>query len=305
MQEDEIRLLYSNFVFELEFPKEIIVRKFPTFIFRSVLGKELRKNSCILRNEVCETCPVNSVCLYSKIFITPSIEQESIKGNKKPHPFAIYVDLQEGRKTRYCQLHLLLIGESYQYLPYLYNALTKAGEGGIFRERIKFKIKDVLFKGESIKPGEDAIKTLSPFLWQFNSDYENKTRKIQKIHLITPVKIQRNKKLVRNLTYEELIKSGLRRLKLLTLFYGEGADVFINTDLFLSSIEKEERNLIPVSLKYRSFRQKKTISMAGVKGLIEIKKEFSPAELSILKGMEIFGVGKATSFGFGKIRIEE
>lgn len=279
------------------------MKKFPTFIFRSVLGKELHRQSCILLKQDCLQCPVNNFCVYSKIFFSPVVSNEAFKGNKKPHPFTIFVDLPVREKVKECKLKILLIGNDYNYLPFLYMALIKAGEKGIFRERIKFFIKDVLFEGKKINPNEQIFEKYPPLLWEINSDINCKNRESKKIDLLTPVKIQRNKKLVRNLTYKELIKNGMRRLKLLTLFYGEGEDFFINLDFLTDSISKEERELSVVSLRYRSFRQKKTIPMSGVRGFIEVEKQFSPMEESLLTGMEIFGVGKATSFGFGRIKI--
>ena len=282
------------------------MHKFPVFIFRSVIGKELYKLSCILRTQKCETCPVNKHCIYAKIFTTPVSSNETFKGNKKPHPFTLSVDLPLNQNVESAVLKIRMIGETYKLFPYLFFAVKQAGEKGIFRDRIKFQIENVYGNYKKLFIEKDRLDLeLTPYNWELNLSKTPAQPKKIKILFKTPAKITRDKKLVRNLDYEEFIKNGLRRLKLLSFFYGENPDVYIDLKEFLNMDFREKALINTRSYRYFSFRQNKAVNMKGFVGEIEVEKEFLPVELSLLKGIETFGIGKATSFGFGHTRIVE
>ncbi len=300
-----MELKYTSLTFKLFFEDALTFKKFPTFIFRSVLGKELYKLSCVLRTRKCEDCPLNKMCVYSQIFTTPVTSGETFRGDKKPHPFTINAKIPVNEEVSSGKLQMLLVGESKTLFPYLFAALKEAGERGIFRERIKFKVGEVFANGEKITVDGDKLNlNFNSQMWKLSGNEGVQKEKRMKISFLSPVKIERKKRLIDELNYRELILNGLRRLKLLSHFYGSGSDEYIDLKKILDTEIFEEKNLSITSLRYYSFRQKRFISMRGFVGEIKLEKNMTESELSLLKGMEIFGVGKATSFGFGKIKVE-
>ncbi len=144
------------------------------------------------------------------------------------------------------------------------------------------------------------IKTNS---WELNKEGEIRDKTIE-LKLETPLKIERKKKIITNPDYREIILNGIRRLKLITHFYGENNSEYIDLSEIVDVPMEEKRDFEPITLNYYSFRQRKRVKMMGISGKMVVKKKVTPLEKSLLKGFEIIGLGKATSFGFGKVSID-
>ena len=299
-----ISIKFLPLTFLVEFEREIHIRGFLTFAFRSILGRSLKKIFCIQRQKVCSECVLNKRCGYSVIFESP-LEKENplLPGiNKKPHPYTIFFSSKRGEIVKSGNLHITLIGdEAISFTPYIYFALKNAGENGIFKERIRFKIKDVKIPERSIFISENKIDTnFTPLEFDLKSS-ENQHIKHLKIELLTPLRLKIDKKLKKDLTYHDLLKGAINRLNLLSAFYGnKGFNLNFKGD---GKIFFERYELSGKSHFYYSSRQGQKLILSGVTGVMEVKKEFSEREFSILKGAETFGIGKSTSFGFGRIKI--
>ncbi len=264
----------------------------------------MKKIFCIQRQKICSECVLNKKCGYSVIFESPlEKENELLPGiNKKPHPYTIFFVSKKGEVLKNGTLNITLIGDdAISFTPYIYFALKNAGENGIFKDRIRFKIFDVKIPGRSIFISENKIDTdFKPLSFDLKNS-RNTQSKLLKIELLTPLRLKIDKRLKKNLTYKGLLKGAINRLNLLSAFYGdEKFDLSFKDG---GRILSEKYEIFGESHLYYSSRQGQKLILSGVTGFMEIKKEFSEREISILKGGEIFGIGKSTSFGFGRIKI--
>lgn len=302
-----MEIFFKKFILKLDFEKEVYFGIYPPFIYRSVLGKELKKLSCIKTKQNCTDCDLKFQCIYSKIFETPiSKENEVIKNrNFATHPFLLSTNKNIYDKAKNIELNLTLIGYALDYLPYIYFALKKGGEKGIFKNRVKFKIASMTADNkELIKDEENISQEFKKNIWVFNTSEETKLEHLI-ISLVSPLRMKINGKYQSRFNYKEFLNTGYRRLDILSKLYGineiDNKDK-INIDKICIPKKNEFTNLAWHDLERYSARQKTALKMGGVIGQMDIEGDFSLSELSILKGIENFHIGKNTSFGLGKIK---
>ena len=154
-----MELSSSEFKFSLTLGRRIVFESFPPFIFRSVLGMELKRIACIFKKKRCENCDLKFQCAYSKIFESPLHKNsEILKGrNYASHPFVLSTDITMKKKVEKLTLSIKLIGDAIEYISYLYYALKEAGERVIFKARFPFKISNVTCNGNSRLSSEDKL----------------------------------------------------------------------------------------------------------------------------------------------------
>lgn len=300
-------LLYNRFKFYLKFDKEVFSQSFPSFIIRSVLGNELKQFACILKRKQCEFCPLKFSCAYSYVFETPIKKDTTFLAgrDKGMHPFTIYTDRDVKQSFDTLELTLTLIGKGIEYFPYIFYALLKAGEKGLFRERMPYKIDKIESVDDNIVvyDGKDeALNLIEPKKYQFNDalscDFNGKLS----LHFLSPIRIKVNGQYTDKLTYKDILINAARRLSVLESMYGSGEEVKFS--LKNMSEKKSLDSFRWVDYQRFSARQSSEMKLGGVKGEIEVEGEFASTELSILEGIEIFGLGKNTSFGFGKVKVK-
>ncbi len=218
------RINYAKINVILKFEHSITIKKPLFFTFRSILGKELKRISCIFKNRLCEECSINTTCPYSFYFESPQFEM----GNKKPHPFTLYPDIEINKEIESAKLSITLIGnKAIENLPYLYFSLLKAGERGVFRDRIKFTIKDVKKENSSILISKDRLNMDFKYdSWELIEDKENLEKRRLKIKFLTPVRIKKDGKILINSDYLTILKAIFRRVKFYQSFMEKNQLIF-------------------------------------------------------------------------------
>ncbi|MCA1933740.1 MAG: CRISPR-associated protein Cas6, partial [Calditerrivibrio sp.] len=178
---------YNNFDFELEFEEEVFTDKYPAFVLRSILGNELKKFSCILKNKNCEECPLKFQCAYSFVFETPiKKENEVLMGrDKATHPFTIHSMVDINKNIKYLNFSLSLFGRGIEYFPYIYYSFMRAAENGMFRQRIPYKINRIMSDNFVVNDGGSEVLNLPERkLWTLDREIQTSKKKI-KIDLLT------------------------------------------------------------------------------------------------------------------------
>jgi len=300
-------LKYIKIDITIKFDKEIEFYIYPTFIFRSVLGKELKRLVCLFKGRKCPECPIKYTCAYSYVFETP-IEKNNqfLKGrDRASHPFVLSSDTVLGAKTDHLNLYLTLFGKGIDYFPYIYYSLLQAGKKGIFKERIKFTLNSAEIDGASIIDNENNI----------NMDFERKEWFLQKsgqaknikllITFLSPLRLKYQGSYGTDFSFDDFLVAAKRRCDVLCGLYGK-IDKEDMVDNFLKISHRIiKRNIKWMDLNYYSARQKSRLKMGGVSGSILVEGNFSTEELSFLEAGELFHVGKNPGFGLGKIKVEE
>lgn len=290
-------LPYKKIKLKLKGEDKFIFKKFPGFILRSALGRSLYKTYCIQRNKVCKECIIKETCTYSFLFesnVSYRFEVPAFS-HTPPHPMFIS-DFSVEEDTIF--LELTFIGEkAISYIPYTIASFQRMKYYGLGKTRIKFN--------------EQVIEEIEDKWIYENTPLFKRKRKNITIFLKTPLSIFTEGKILYDFEPFIFFKSILRRVYLLTLYYGDfkEKDKLLFNDYYKQlkedwdryNIEIKKKNIKKRRYKYYSSRQEKEIIYKGIIGEIKLKGEFDNRLFSLLKAGELFNTGKLISFSFGKI----
>lgn len=306
---------------------------------RGILGRAMFDTVCInphIKN--CTNCPDTQSCSYAYVFKSHLVSvnrpvpfQDGNKPMDKihtlppikteaPHPFVLSrISPEQGsiKKESCIEIEYTLIGTAIQYLYTFMQTLLHfpdypfANRGKIQMD----KIEEIHYDQQDTyslllyQDGEWKNTSVQPYRLQaeqyiLDPDLTYNT----KITFLTPVRIQHQGKITSQLSYSILLKSLIRRVQMLDLFYGAGdyepvakhlLDILEKSTL----LPKTRTALHPVQVNRYSHRQNKHIHQPGMLGWIAFKKV--PAMfIPLLKLGEIIQVGKGTSFGLGRYRLD-
>jgi CRISPR-associated endoribonuclease Cas6 len=271
------------------------------------MGNELRKFACILKTKECEECPLKFQCAYSYIFETP-IEKnnELLSGrNKASHPFILNSKEDINREFNELNFNLTLFGRGIDYFPYIFYAFLKAGEKGVFKRRYLYVISKVESDGVLVNDGSnDYLEIPNRKFWEIDMNTERKTSGKVILTFLTPFRLKKQGRYNSKLRYIDVLQAIASRVRLLCGLYGGSEDINLLKIIDSLSEKKEYSSLIWKEYSRFSARQKAGMKLGGVVGQMEVAGDFTEFEFSLLQFAEIFGVGKNTGMGFGKVRME-
>ncbi len=282
--------------------------------FRGVFGHSLRRVACALRDERCPTCLVRATCTYQRLFETQVAPEQGPKPgvDRAPHPYVLVPPLGEEREAgpgRELACTLLLMGPARGTLPYLVYTFQEVGRRGLTRERRPLALRRV----EAL--AEDGWRTV------YAEGWESLTGTLVEapapvpparldgrvaVRLVTPFRLKRNGRLVDELSADDLLVALARRWGDLARYYGGGIDPEPGVRAILGlrgRVRFGRSELRWLDWTRYSNRQRSRMQLGGVVGRVEIEGDV--AELvPWLAWAERFHLGKATSFGLGRVEIE-
>jgi hypothetical protein len=115
-------MLFGRYEFTSKLETDAQLPYYKGSTFRGVFGRALKKVVCALKQQECETCLLNSKCVYALVFETPVAGKSTdSRMVAPPHPFVIEPPLTI--KTHFpagsgFNFSLLLMGDANNYLPY-------------------------------------------------------------------------------------------------------------------------------------------------------------------------------------------
>ncbi|MCX7786413.1 MAG: CRISPR system precrRNA processing endoribonuclease RAMP protein Cas6 [Spirochaetes bacterium] len=317
-----MRLQYRRLEHQIHFLKPIVFPTLPSFLFRSILGNQLKRLTCIFRGRPCRDCGLQYTCAYSWIFETPlETKPEILEGRDRgSHPFLIATETIPRQETQTLTLTLTVIGKAIEYYPYLFYALKKAGEIGVLKDRVPFEIQDVRCEGKSILTGPDSIHpTWGVQQWSLHSNQTNPSledtipKEVSiRVRLETPLRLRINGKYTSTFTAEQFFASLYRRAVILCSLYGDTSlptqslnakDPIQTPPILCDGVRIVSSDLRWSDLIYFSSRQRKVLKMGGVVGEFVLKGHIRLIEQSLLRFGELFHVGKNTAFGLGRFKL--
>lgn len=290
------RLAFFKFILSSE---DIVLTPYSGSTLRGGFGYVFKHIACVDKAKSCENCILKEKCIYSYIFESP------LPGEKRypyvPHPFIIEPPVKKGSL-----FNLVLIGKAIDYLPYFIYAFEELGSRGIGKERKKFSINLVNdSSGKTIYMGEE--KVLHKGVQEIRPDDIKTMKSLNSllIEFITPTRIKYKGRLIKDITFEIIIRNLLRRISLLSLYHcDEKWDIDFNQVIKeAKKVELVSSNLGWYDLERYSTRQKTRIKLGGFVGKVEFKGELAQF-LPYLKLGEYVHIGKATAFGAGKYTVD-
>ena len=302
-----MKISYSSFNFVIKPDSPLRFDTMPEFLFRSVMGMELRNLSCLFKNRKCEECDLKFQCAYSIIFESPiSKDNPVLKGrNYASHPFIISIDNNEKKPLDEIILNITLVGKAIDYFPYLFYAISKGGETGIGRERIKYAVESVKNKDREILKNGQLDISISKKEWIAGTHSGKGAKRKYLIEFVSPLRFKKNGKYVDKISYGDILKGLRRRVEILSGMYGESSPV-----PEINEIKDVDEKLVSSDIRWVenkrwSGRQKITMLLGGIKGTMELSGSFTPFERSLLEAGELFHFGKNAGFGLGRIKVRE
>ena len=242
--------------------------------------------------------------MYSRYDITPARlsvgEKDSIR----------YVIECENYETDFCagdelEFCLILFGKTIVYFNQYLLALYSLGQDGIGKEHAQFVVAAVtnefrqpILEDNNIFMGNYKHRTLLEYV-----NYRLKSVDIdaKKIVFKTPVTIKFQKEFMQEFDGNGIVNALLRRIYMLDCFEGIEVDLFHDYEACVPAIVRSEKR--PIDVRRYSSRKDSQMVLKGIKGSIEFD-EIDEELLWLLLAAEITHIGKNTSFGFGRLRVE-
>jgi len=305
-------MFYGSYQFLAAFTDEAVLPPFKGSTFRGFFGGALKKVVCALKHQECAACLLQRQCVYALVFesLTPKGEGRP----SPPHPFVIEPPL-----TTQTHFHpgdsfafrLLLFGWANDYLPYFIYAFQEMGRLGLGKRlsgrRAGFTLDQVTDGGQIIYDGvhQNLVQKTPPELVLEAPPAAAASPASLTVRLQTPLRLKFQNTLRAELPFHLLIRAALRRLATLNQHYGGGEPPLDYRGLVAraQAVAIQTSRLQWFDWQRYSNRQDKAMLMGGMIGAITYQGNLAEF-LPLLRYAEKVHLGKATTFGLGKIAIE-
>lgn len=271
-------------------------------MLRGVLGRALRGIGCVNR---CNTdCEFPATCLYARFFDPPvpmPLPHRFLRGQTRapqpmiplfPAPGSVFLRHGEMFSFGLRLLGPLRAGELDKVLA----ALEAVSDYAFGDEGGRVVLDRAVFQGSR----ESLIET------------ENETDKAWSgrvgVVFETPVWLEMGDRLVERLEFRALFRAICRRLSILTALYGRTDDQddreFARLDALADGISVVESSLQPMVWQRKSLARGREHRMQGLLGRVVFEGSHNEAFVPVLRLAEKTHIGKATSHGLGRMRVE-
>ena len=192
--------------------------------------------------------------------------------------------------------------------------MLEAGKKGLGSDEIRFELetitqdKSILFEREGTAIRKPLPRLLSEILSveeRLSYDATESEPNVV-ISLLAPLRIRTEGRTAQRLNFSILAKAAIRRISILNAFYGDRTLPSSEITNHLLSLSEQvvtvADSLRPFGFDRFSGRQKRTVFLDGILGNISFRN-VAPELLQMLRIVEVVGLGKSTSFGFGRIGV--
>ncbi len=303
---------HELYQFHLEPLEAVRVPPYLGSALRGLFGRAFRRVVCALRQERCPTCLVRDTCTYQRVFES---RVDPARGPRPgvdvaPHPYVLVPPLSDRLEYRpgdriTCQV--LLMGPALGILPYLVYTFQELGRLGLSRDRKPLALRSVEALAETgwTEVFRDGAEGLSEVRTVAPAPLVPDLGEWVRVRLATPLRLKRRGRLVRDLDVETFLVSLGRRWSHLERFYGQGEE---EGDAFGDLLRLRDRLDLAARTRWHdwtrySSRQSTKMQLGGLVGELELRGDVGPLA-PWLAWAGRFHLGKATSFGLGKIDLE-
>ncbi len=317
-------MLFKRYDFTCRLETDAQLPYYKGSTFRGVFGRALKKVVCALKYQECGSCLLNSQCIYVRIFETDLLKNtKNSRMASVPHPFVIEPPLTiktDFPAGSYFDFSLLLMGDANKSVAYFIYAFEQMGKIGIGRKingrRGQFLLESVKCNGETIYSSEngrlcidyDISNKISDidFMDSLNISQDRMNRTFcLKLTLETPLRLKYDNKFQADLPFHLFVRAMLRRTSSLLNAYGDGEPPLDYSGLVKRAEEVKiaDKQLSWYDWQRYSFRQDKKMLMGGITGNITYEGKLAEY-IPLAKFCEQVHIGKQTTFGLGKIKVD-
>jgi hypothetical protein len=296
----------GNYTFSCRFESAALLPAFKGSTLHGGFGHALKQTTCALRRQECVTCLLATNCAYAFLFETKAADIL-----QRPHPYILVPpdDVRRSwKKDELFAFTIALFGRANDYLPHLVYAVREMGKAGLGKKAEsegRFRLETIREKETVIYEGT-ALRTPTNLLeLTVGTAPETPVPEIS-LTCLTPLRLKYDNQLQDGLPFHLLIRAALRRISSLEAAYGQG-----EPPLNYKGIAARATNvrIIVADCRWTDFerysnRQKTAMHFGGMLGRMVYQGEDLSEFLPLLRYCEITHLGKQTSFGLGRIRIE-
>lgn len=289
-------------------------------VFRGRFGYILRQTTCVETTRECKKrCQFPERCVYSKCFETPVPKDSPILRGQPfaPHPFILQPP--SSGKLNYTPgdtftCNLTLIGEAINLLPWMVFTFDQIGKRriGLQGKRGQCQLNKVeslpahdSHQPQTIYTAETEMLTDDGLILRLDDVMQDVPHANDAIELefLTPTSIKVNGKWSSELTFENLLRNLLRRIRFLSYFHC-GDDLAVDAPALIKAAGAVKHHLRLNWLRKDrySYRAEKSVPMGGFVGKARFSGVLDPFLPLIYLG-EYLHIGHHTAFGFGQYRI--
>lgn len=304
----------SSLTFTFRALEDFPLPSFKGSTLRGAFGYAFRKAVCIAKQQKqCKKCILAANCAYNYIFETPRPSGAEVmrKYEKVPHPFILWPPLNSRRmimKGETLSFGLILVGRAHDYLPYFVLVMDELASRGLGKERGKCRLENVV-DSQDMVIYDQKKRELLPAASEYGADLIRRAGEVPDqvtLEFLTSLRLVREKRIVRKLSFQDFYRSLLRRLAILQRFHCD-----LSPEIDFRGLIEEAAAIETVTDETRwqesrrySTRQKDYMSTSGLIGRITFLGNFKPFWPVLVLGTYV-NAGKNTSFGLGCYKIIE
>ena len=328
---DYEKIRYTKCHFTIRFTEDTVLPKYKASMLRGGMGEMLLR-SCCIRGRDCESCDFEDECLVQRILYSKMEKRPDFmkRGDSCGYVLECEDYRQEFPAGGELNFSLLLFGRTIVYFSQILRAFFALGMQGMGRNNSRFVItgitnsrkepilsdgQSVLMENYSVMTVGDYIAYRRPVLERAVSAADGDSEAVSaadgdsgavppalRLRLRTPLAVKYNGEQLREVNADAFVKAAVRRLYILCCF--EGIDI-TQEDIYagaypVAAAQEVRDYLIP---RY-SNRTDTRMKLSGIEGSCTFDG-VTPRLLDILIAGELIHIGKNTSFGFGRYRIQD
>ena len=278
---------------------------------RGALGHHLRNTVCNSFQRKCSECFLRYQCAYSLFFEGTAAEDRKIMRlyDNAPQPFMFLLDSRDKtdiQRNDPFVFGMRIFGGAVGLFPYVAFSMFEAGKKGLGQAQLRFETDSIEQEGTILyEKGETTSR--QPRVKEISVVNPVESAKAVQVTLLTPLRIRNEGHTAKRLSFLDIAKAALRRFTIMTAFYGDGN--LPSQEWSHHVLQLAERvvtltdSLRPFGFDRYSGRQERSVRLDGVLGDI-VFRDVPPELLWLLRIVEVIGLGKSTSFGFGRIAVQ-
>lgn len=306
--QEAMKVHYIQLSFTLELIEDTMLPENKVSALRGGMGEMLLRANCISDRE-CECCYFSSECIIQHTMYSQFEKKPRFVTTGESIGYVIECDNYQKKFVKGDTLvfQLILFGKTAVYFNLFLQAVHMLGMNGLGRDASHFQIINIRnMSGESILDGLDVhmeryqVKQLGDYVRHRLKTLKGNGFPVKMI-FETPLTVKYNGEFLQEFNIDAIVRSVKRRIYMLNCFEGMNGEVAFDQNYPLPIIRRQEVKRRAV--KRFSSRKQSSMYLKGIQGKIELV-QVEPDTLGLLLAGELIHIGKNTSFGFGKYRIE-